>query len=90
MHTVVTKMTANDIFFFYYGNFWEGFQQGLTLSLFCFVCICMKNLLIDNNKDFNTLEDEIGQQRLTMEEANHNTRCIFSLAFIVALQGYKI
>uniref|UniRef100_A0A8C2K6J3 Ubiquitin carboxyl-terminal hydrolase n=1 Tax=Cyprinus carpio TaxID=7962 RepID=A0A8C2K6J3_CYPCA len=48
------------------------------------------NLLIDNNKDFNTLEDEIGQQRLTMEEANHNTRCIFSLAFIVALQGYKI
>uniref|UniRef100_A0A8C1JVC2 Ubiquitin specific peptidase 40 n=1 Tax=Cyprinus carpio TaxID=7962 RepID=A0A8C1JVC2_CYPCA len=33
-----------------------------------------KNLLIDNNKDFNTLEDEIGQQRLTMEEANHNTR----------------
>uniref|UniRef100_A0A8C2K4G4 Ubiquitin specific peptidase 40 n=1 Tax=Cyprinus carpio TaxID=7962 RepID=A0A8C2K4G4_CYPCA len=32
------------------------------------------NLLIDNNKDFNTLEDEIGQQRLTMEEANHNTR----------------
>uniref|UniRef100_A0A9J8C997 Ubiquitin specific peptidase 40 n=1 Tax=Cyprinus carpio carpio TaxID=630221 RepID=A0A9J8C997_CYPCA len=65
-------------------------STGLTLSLFCFVCICMKNLLIDNNKDFNTLEDEIGQQRLTMEEANHNTRCIFSLAFIVALQGYKI
>uniref|UniRef100_A0A8C2BJQ0 Ubiquitin specific peptidase 40 n=1 Tax=Cyprinus carpio TaxID=7962 RepID=A0A8C2BJQ0_CYPCA len=52
--------------------------------------IGVKNLLIDNNKDFNTLEDEIGQQRLTMEEANHNTRCIFSLAFIVALQGYKI
>ncbi|KTF71583.1 hypothetical protein cypCar_00044112 [Cyprinus carpio] len=36
--------------------------------------IGVKNLLIDNNKDFNTLEDEIGQQRLTMEEANHNTR----------------
>jgi len=32
-------------------------------------------LLIDNNKEFTTLEDEIGQQRL--REENHNTRWIF-------------
>uniref|UniRef100_A0A671T6Y0 Ubiquitin carboxyl-terminal hydrolase 40-like n=1 Tax=Sinocyclocheilus anshuiensis TaxID=1608454 RepID=A0A671T6Y0_9TELE len=36
--------------------------------------IGVKNLLIDNNKEFTTLEDEIGQQRLTVEAANHNTR----------------
>uniref|UniRef100_A0A671K8T7 Ubiquitin carboxyl-terminal hydrolase 40-like n=1 Tax=Sinocyclocheilus anshuiensis TaxID=1608454 RepID=A0A671K8T7_9TELE len=35
--------------------------------------IGVKNLLIDNNKEFTILEDEIGQQRIT---ANHNTRCI--------------
>ncbi|CAM4621152.1 unnamed protein product [Leuciscus chuanchicus] len=34
--------------------------------------IGVKNLLIDNNKEFTTLEDEIGQQRL--REENHNTR----------------
>uniref|UniRef100_A0A671K8T2 Ubiquitin carboxyl-terminal hydrolase 40-like n=1 Tax=Sinocyclocheilus anshuiensis TaxID=1608454 RepID=A0A671K8T2_9TELE len=33
--------------------------------------IGVKNLLIDNNKEFTILEDEIGQQRIT---ANHNTR----------------
>uniref|UniRef100_A0A673HU14 Ubiquitin carboxyl-terminal hydrolase 40-like n=1 Tax=Sinocyclocheilus rhinocerous TaxID=307959 RepID=A0A673HU14_9TELE len=36
--------------------------------------IGVKNLLIDNNKEFTTLEDEIGQQRLTVEADNHNTR----------------
>uniref|UniRef100_A0A673H1M7 USP domain-containing protein n=1 Tax=Sinocyclocheilus rhinocerous TaxID=307959 RepID=A0A673H1M7_9TELE len=36
--------------------------------------IGVKNLLIDNNKEFTILEDEIGQQRLREEAANHNTR----------------
>ncbi|XP_048056384.1 LOW QUALITY PROTEIN: ubiquitin carboxyl-terminal hydrolase 40 [Megalobrama amblycephala] len=36
--------------------------------------IGIKNLLIDNNKEFTTLEDEIGQQRLREEAANLNTR----------------
>lgn len=36
--------------------------------------IGVKNLLIDNNKEFTTLEDEIGQQSLREEAANHNTR----------------
>ncbi|XP_052415178.1 ubiquitin carboxyl-terminal hydrolase 40 isoform X1 [Carassius gibelio] len=36
--------------------------------------IGVKNLLIDNNKEFTTLEDEIGQQSLRQEAANHNTR----------------
>ncbi|XP_051987038.1 ubiquitin carboxyl-terminal hydrolase 40 [Xyrauchen texanus] len=36
--------------------------------------IGVKNLLIDNNKEFSTLQDEIGQQRLREEAANHKTR----------------
>ncbi|KAF4111915.1 ubiquitin carboxyl-terminal hydrolase 40 [Onychostoma macrolepis] len=36
--------------------------------------IGVKNLLIDNNKEFITLEDEIGQQRLGEEAVIHNTR----------------
>ncbi|XP_067315155.1 ubiquitin carboxyl-terminal hydrolase 40 [Pseudorasbora parva] len=36
--------------------------------------IGVKNLLIDNNKEFTTLKDEIGQQRLRDEAVNHNTR----------------
>lgn len=36
--------------------------------------IGVKNLLIDNNKEFTTLEDEIGQLRLREEVTNQNTR----------------
>uniref|UniRef100_A0A673H344 USP domain-containing protein n=1 Tax=Sinocyclocheilus rhinocerous TaxID=307959 RepID=A0A673H344_9TELE len=43
--------------------------------------IGVKNLLIDNNKEFTILEDEIGQQRLREEAANHNTRCILLFCF---------
>uniref|UniRef100_A0A9J7ZMI7 Ubiquitin specific peptidase 40 n=1 Tax=Cyprinus carpio carpio TaxID=630221 RepID=A0A9J7ZMI7_CYPCA len=43
--------------------------------------IGVKNLLIDNNKEFTTLEDEIGQQSLREEAANHNTRCILLFCF---------
>lgn len=35
--------------------------------------IGVKNLLIDTNKEFSTLQDEIGQQRLREETANHKT-----------------
>ncbi|XP_016122455.1 ubiquitin carboxyl-terminal hydrolase 40 [Sinocyclocheilus grahami] len=43
--------------------------------------IGVKNLLVDNNKEFTILEDEIGQQRLREEAANHNTRCILLFCF---------
>lgn len=36
--------------------------------------IGVKNLLIDTNKEFSTLQDEIGQQRLREEATNHKTR----------------
>ncbi|KAA0713389.1 Ubiquitin carboxyl-terminal hydrolase 40 [Triplophysa tibetana] len=36
--------------------------------------IGVKNLLIDTSKEFCTVQDEIGQQRLREEEANHKTR----------------